>query len=105
MKKCDEIKDLEKTNSPRVYDKIKELGSRKGVSRNNITKDKDNKTLVEVDDIKRRGEEYVNMIYDDNRGEILKSDGASSGPPLMQDEKRTTIIVMKKEKAAGKMKL
>ena len=33
LQKCDEIEDLEKTNSPRVYDKIKELGSKKGISR------------------------------------------------------------------------
>ena len=37
----DEIEDVEKTNSARVYDKIKEFGSKKGVSSSNIIKDKD----------------------------------------------------------------
>ena len=61
LKKCDEIENLEKTNSPRVYDKIKELGSKKGVFRNNMIKDKDGNILVEVDKIKNIWEEYVNM--------------------------------------------
>ena len=101
MQKCDEIEDLEKTNSPRVYDKIEELGSKKGISRNNIIRDKDGNILVEVDEIKNRWEEYVNMFYNDNRREILKFDGALSGPPIMQDEIRAATKAMKKGKAAG----
>ena len=101
MQKCDEIEDLEKTNSPRVYDKIKELGSKKGISRNNIIKDKDGNILVEVDEIKNRWEEYVNMLYNDNRREILLFDGTLSGPPIMQDEIRAAIKAMIKGKAAG----
>ena len=54
MQKCDKIDDLEKTNSPRMNDKIKELGSKKGISRNNIIKDEDGNILVEVDEIKNR---------------------------------------------------
>ena len=101
LQKCDEIEDLEKTNSPRVYDKIKELGSKKGISRNNIIKDKDGNIFVEVDEIKNRLEEYVNMLYNDNRGEILKFDGALSGPAIMQDEIRAAIKAMKKVQVAG----
>ena len=36
LQKCDEIEDLEQTNSSRVCDKIKELGSNTGISRNII---------------------------------------------------------------------
>ncbi|XP_037779125.1 uncharacterized protein LOC119575546 [Penaeus monodon] len=35
-KKCVEIEDLYKANSPRIYDKIKELVGKKGISRKNI---------------------------------------------------------------------
>ena len=101
LQTCNEIEDLEKTNSPRVYDKIKELGSKKGISRNNIIKDKDGNILVEVDEMKNRLEEYVNMLYNDNRREILKFDGTLSGSPIMQDEIRAAIKAMIKGKAAG----
>ena len=101
MQKCDEIEDLEKTNSPRVYDKIKELGSKKGISRNNIIKDKDGIILVAVDKITNRREEYVNMLYNGNRGEMLKFDGALSGPAIMQNEIRAAIKAVKKGKVAG----
>ena len=57
LQKCDEIEDLEETNSLRVYDKINELGSKKGISRKNIIKDKDGNILVEVDEITNRREE------------------------------------------------
>ena len=40
LKKCGEIEDLEKTHSPRVYEKIRKLGSKKRDSRNNIIKRK-----------------------------------------------------------------
>ena len=101
LQKCNEIEDLDKTNSPRVYDKIKELGSKKGISRNNIVKDKGGNILVEVDEVKNRWEEYANMLYNDKRGEILKFDGALSGSPIMQDEIRAAIKAMKKGQAAG----
>ena len=80
---------------------MRELGSKKGIYRNNIIKDKDGNILVDVDEIKNRSEEYVNMLYKDNRGEIQKFDGALSGPPIMQDEIRAAIRAMKKGKAAG----
>ena len=105
LQKCDEIEDLEKTNSPRVYDKIKELGSKKGISRNNIMKDKDGIVVVEVDELENRWEEYVNMLYNDNRREILKFDGTLSGSPIMQDEIRAAIKAMKKERQQEKMEL
>ena len=98
MKKCDEVENLEKTNSPRVYDKIKELGSKKGVFRNNIIKDKDGNILVEVDKIKNIWKEYVNMLYNDDRGVILKFDGVLSGLPIMKDEIRAALKAMKKER-------
>ena len=41
------------------------------------------------------------MLYNDNRREILKFDGALSGPPIMQDEIRAAIKAMIKGKAAG----
>ena len=41
------------------------------------------------------------MLYNDNRGEILKFDDALSCPPIMQDEIRAAIKAMKKGKAAG----
>ena len=101
LHKCDDIEDLEKANSPRVYDKVKELGSKKGISRNNIIKDKDGNILVEVDEIKNRLEEYVNMLYNDNGGEILQFDSTLSGPPIMQNEIRAAIKAAKKGRAAG----
>ena len=36
------------------------------------------------------------MLYNDDRGEILKFDGALSGPPIMQDEIRAAIKAMRK---------
>ena len=41
------------------------------------------------------------MLYNDNRGEILKFDSTLSGPPIMQDEIRAAIKAMKKVKVAG----
>ena len=79
---------------------MKEYGSKKGVSRNNIIKYKAGNILVEVDEIKNRWGKYVNMLYNDNRGEILIFGGALSGPPIMQDEIRAAIKAMKKGKAA-----
>ena len=64
--------------------KSKELGSKNVVSRNNIIKNKDGSILVE-DEIKNTWEEYFNMLYGNIRGEILKFNGVSSGPPIMQE--------------------
>ena len=101
MQKCDEIEDLEKINSPRVYDKIKELGVKMGVSRNNIIRDNDGNILVELDEIKNKWEEYVNMFHDNNRGDIPKFEGVLSGPPILQEEKGAAIEAMTTGKAAG----
>ena len=51
--------------------------------------------------MKNRLEEYVNMLYNDNGGEILKFDSTLSGPPIMQDEIRAATKAMKKVKVAG----
>ena len=52
--------------------------------------------MVEVDEIKIRWEEYVKMLYNDDRGEILKFIDALLGPPLMQYEIRAAIKAMRK---------
>ena len=104
LKICDETQDLENTISSRVYDKIKKFGSKKGVSGNNIIKDKNGKILVKVDKIKNKWEEYINMLYNtDNREEHLKFDDALSGLPIIQDETRSTIKAMKQEMQREKL--
>ena len=45
------------------------------------------------------------MLYNDNRGEILKFDGALSGPPIMRDEIRVAKNAMKRERQQKKIEL
>ena len=45
--------------------------------------------------------QYANMLYNDDRGVILKFDGVLSGLPIMKDEIRAALKAMKKGKAAG----
>ena len=51
--------------------------------------------------MKNRLEEYVNMLYNDNGGEMMKFDSTLSGPPIMQNEIKAAIKAAKKGRAAG----
>lgn len=59
MVKCDEIQELEKVNPEKIYIKIKKVVGKRYMVRNNIIKDKDGKTLVEIADVMKRWEGYV----------------------------------------------
>ena len=62
MPTCDEIEDLDKAHLPRLYDKMKELGGTKKMSRNNTIKDKDGVILVQTENTNDRWEEYAGML-------------------------------------------
>ena len=69
--KCYEIEHLEATHNPLLYRKIKEMTAKKHVNVQGI-KDKDGNLLLEPQKVLERWAQYVEDLYNDQRGNIQR---------------------------------
>ena len=98
--RCDEIEQLQRSNSKEMYEKINELTGKKRATRNSIIKDIQGNVVTEQDQVLQVWEQYIKTLYDDNRGEkpILEE---IEGPEIMKEEIQIAMKGMRKGKAVG----
>ena len=69
--------------------------------RGEIIKDSDGTILTDGEDVLRRWKEYIEELFDDERGDKPEVMDNLSGPEIMQEEVRQVVRDMKNEKADG----
>ena len=83
-----------------MHSKIKDKGT-KGCTASNCIKAKDGNLLMEREDVLNRWSEYIEDLFQENRGEkpIIKK--YMDGPPILKEEVSAAIRKMKHGKAVG----
>ena len=84
-----------------MHSKIKDIKGTKGCTESNCIKAKDGNLLMEREDVLNRWSEYIEDLFQDERGEkpIIKKD--MDGPPILKEEVSAAIRKMKHGKAVG----
>ena len=102
-KQCDEIEKLENQHKTKeMHDKIKEVtGGKKRTRGSECIKDKDGNILFEEEEVKRRWEEYVGELFDDNRGDVPTIENEDDGEDILVQEVEQAIKELKTNKAPG----
>ena len=87
-RKCEEME----RNPHEIYKKIDELrGKRKYCSVSGCIKRKDNSIIMDKDKILERWSEYIEELFDDNRGGIPEIHKNIEGPPILPFEVPTAL--------------
>ena len=101
-RKCQEVEQLEHTNSRVMHERIKIVTGDRRATKSSVIKDKEGNVLMESTEVLSRWEEYIKELYgDDSRGERPLWDGEMSGPPILRSEIENAVKRMKSGKAAG----
>ena len=99
--KCQELEQLDKLHSPRMYKKIKELQPRTSKTAKQI-RDRQGKTITEKNEIVERWAEYVEELYEDKeRGEADMGDLVNEVYTISEKEIQEVIKGLPKGKACG----
>ena len=98
---CKEIENNLTVDSKYMHSKIKDIKGTKGCTASNCIKAKDGNLLMEREDVLNRWSEYIEDLFQDDRGEkpIIKKD--MDGPPILKEEVSAAIRKMKHGKAVG----
>ena len=96
--KCDEIEHLEATHNPMMYKKIKEMTLKRKINGQSI-KDKDGNLLSEPQEILERWAQYVEELYNDNRGDANNDLGNSETCSISEMEIKSVIQKLSSNKA------
>ena len=100
-KKCEEVEQLEKEHKPREqHKKVKELTNRKSRPPSSAIKDKAGEILFEPEDIQKRWMEYMEELFDDERGEMPDIEDMD-GPDILKEEVEAALRSMNDGKAPG----
>jgi len=98
--KCAKIEELSKENNlAPMYEEIKKF-TKTNTATSGCIKDKSGNILFETEEICRRWTEYVEELFQDNRGEN-PIQGHLGGPTIMNIEVETALNSMKTGKACG----
>ena len=98
---CKEMENNLTVDSKYMHSKIKDIKGTKGCTASNCIKAKDENLLMEREDVLNRWSEYIEDLFQDDRGEkpIIKKD--MNGPPILKEEVSAAIRKMKHGKAVG----
>ena len=101
--KCKDIERLEKEyKTKEMHDRIKDVtGKDKHQRGNELIRDKDGNMLFDEEAIQGRWEEYVQELYDDERGDMPTIPDEEDGEEILISEVEKTIKDLKIEKAPG----
>ena len=101
--RCQEIEDLEKTNTQLMYEKVKEIAGKKGPPRGTIIQDEQGNILTEIEEVLERWERYVKQLFQDNNRNPLDNTGTTEmeGPNILNSEIKMAIKKMGTKKAEG----
>ena len=97
---CIEIECYKGHDSKYFHEKIKDVTGRKPSPRSGCIKSKDGQTLMDIEDKLNRWSEYIQDLFDDDRGPPPEINN-DEGPPILKDEVNAAIEKMKPNKAAG----
>ena len=101
---CHQIERNQYRDSKYMHSKIKEVSGKKGginASVANGIKSKEGTILMEKEDSLNRWSEYIEELYDDDRGEKPVISKNMDGPPIVEEEVTPAIKNMKHGKATG----
>ena len=98
---CKEIENNLTVDSKYMHSKIKDIKGTKGCTASNCIKAKDGNLLMGRENVLNRWSEYIEDLFQDDRGEkpIIKKD--MDGPPILKEEVSAAIRKMKHGKAVG----
>ena len=99
---CKEIDNLKNKNSKLMHKKIKELSTKNTTcSSGGCIKGKDGTILMEKEQIIERWTEYIQELFEDDRGDMPHIRKDMDGPEILKDEVRFAVKHMKRNKACG----
>ena len=98
---CKEIEDKATMDSKTMHQKIRELSGKKSSARTSCLRANDGNILMEKEDILHRWSEYIEELYQDNRGPPPTIINEDEGLPILEDEVRIALKKMKSGKASG----
>ena len=100
--KCNEIEQLEALNRHQeMHNKVKEVtGLKSKKTSSECVRDKDDQMLFEHDAIRKRWEEYVSDLYNDNRDENFTYN-KGDGEDILQEKVESTLKQLKNNKTPG----
>ena len=78
--KCEEMEQLERSNSRLMAEKIRKLTGKRRTTRSTIRQDKDGNILTERGQVLKRWKGYVRELYGDTRGERPYLGEVTPGP-------------------------
>lgn len=101
-KNCAEIEELEAQHKTRqMYEKVKEVtGTNRRRAGNNCVTNKDGRVLFDQQEIQDRWKEYIEELFEDERGDIPQMNN-TEGPVILKEEVRNSINSLKPGKAPG----
>ena len=84
-----------------MHNKVKEVtGLKSKKTSSECIRDKDDQMLFEQDDIRKRWEEYVSDLYNDDRDENFTYN-KGDGEDILQEEVESTLKQLKNDKTPG----
>ena len=99
---CREIENLKNKSSKLMHKKIKELSTTNTTcSSGGCIKGKDGTILMEKEQIIERWTEYIQELFEDDRGDMPHIRKDIDGPEILKDEVRFAVKHMKRNKACG----
>ena len=99
--KCTELELLDGRDTRAMFEIVREITGEKRAFRGEIVTDRGGNILTDKEDVSRRWKEYVEELFDDERGERPVMEGELGGPEILVDEVRQALKEMKREKAEG----
>ena len=99
---CAELQELDKRqHNPRLFKRTKDLQQRKSYTKTKL-KDKNGKTLLTIDEVLERWQEYVTELYSDNRQKLtVDNENNERVVKISKEEVQTVIKNLPKNKATG----
>ena len=93
--KCEEMEQLERSNSRLIAEKIRELTRKRRTTRSTIIQDKNGNIVTERGQVLKRWEGYVRELYGDTRGERPDLGEVTPAPYILKREVEKTLGRMK----------
>ena len=96
---CEEVEKFR--NTPRIYEKIKEIAGKRKSTGNSCIKTKEGSIEIEEKNRITRWNEYIAQLYHDEREEKPEIIAEKDGPEILKEEVEAALKRMKRKKAAG----
>ena len=99
--KCLQAEQLEGRDTREMHNIVREISGKKRAYRGEIIKSRDGNLLTDWDEVVLRWKEYVQELFDENRGDAPEVRGDMEGPQILLEEVRQAVKEMKNDKSDG----